>query len=272
MPAYTDVEHILAFIEQHGYALLFWWVLAEQSAIPLPSMPLLLAVGALVRADRLNPIIAIACCVMAALIGDTLWFALGRRRGRQVLRVLCRVSLEPDSCVRQTENAFLKYGLRSLLVAKFIPGLNAVAAPLAGTSGTPYTSFALYDSLGVILWSSTSLAIGDIFSEQLKATAAFLSRLGGNLFLLVAALLVLWILYKFAARQRFLRQLAVARITPAQLQARLDAGEDVFMVDLRSALAGDPGGVPGAVRMSPEELASHAQEIPRDRDIVLFCS
>src|SRR5262245_22528767 len=120
MPDHLDIHSTLAFIERHGYALLFLWVLAEQSAVPLPSLPLLLAAGTLIRAGSLHPLPASACCVIAALIADTIWFQLGRHRGRQVLRFLCRVSLEPDSCVRQTENVFLKYGMSSLLVSKFI--------------------------------------------------------------------------------------------------------------------------------------------------------
>src|ERR1017187_5052255 len=127
------LTHITAFIERHGYALLFFWVLAEQGAIPLPSIPLLVTAGALVRLGRLQMLVAIACCVGAALVADTVWFQLGRRRGHWVLHFLCRVALEPDSCVRRTENAFLKYGLNSLLVSKFVPGLNAVVAPLAGS-------------------------------------------------------------------------------------------------------------------------------------------
>src|SRR5262245_49276836 len=115
MPDHLTIVRFLAFVEQHGYALLFLWVLAEQSALPLPSTPLLIAAGALSRTGRLYMLPALACCVVAALLADTIWFQLGRHRGRQVLRLLCRVSLEPDSCVRQTENAFLKYGMSSLL-------------------------------------------------------------------------------------------------------------------------------------------------------------
>src|SRR5262245_35275373 len=111
----------IAFVERHGYALLLLWVFSEQSAIPLPSIPLLLAAGALIRAGRLAVLPALACCVIGAGLADTIWFLLGQYRGRRVLRLLCRISLEPDSCVRQTENAFLKYGLRCLLVSKFVP-------------------------------------------------------------------------------------------------------------------------------------------------------
>src|SRR5207302_1737078 len=113
MPDHLAISHTIAFVERHGYALLFAWVLVEQSAIPLPSVPLLLAAGALIRTGRMHALAASASCVIAALIADTIWFQLGRHRGRRVLRLLSRVSLEPDSCVRQTENAFLKYGMSS---------------------------------------------------------------------------------------------------------------------------------------------------------------
>ena len=129
MSDHLAISHTIAFVERHGYALLFFWVLAEQSAIPLPSVPLLLAAGALIRGGRLNGLFAAGCCVIAALIADTIWFQLGRNRGRRVLRLLCRVSLEPDSCVRRTENAFLKYGMNSLLVSKFVQTKKPPNAP-----------------------------------------------------------------------------------------------------------------------------------------------
>jgi membrane protein DedA with SNARE-associated domain len=272
MPDQLAVSHILAFVERHGYALLFFWVLLEQSAIPLPSVPLLLAAGALIRTGRLNALLAGACCAIAALSADTIWFQLGRHRGRRVLRLLCRVSLEPDSCVRQTENAFLKYGMSSLLVSKFIPGLNAVAAPLAGNSRSPYWRFLLYDIAGAFIWSGAYLALGYLFSEQLETMVAYALRMGSNLFLLVMALFGLWIGRKFIQRRRFLKQLDVARITPEELQARLNSGEDLFIVDLRNLLAEDPNLIPGATRISPEDLTARSQEIPRDREIILFCS
>ena len=272
MPSHFTISHILAFIERHGYALMFLWVLVEQSAIPLPSIPLLVAAGALVRMGRLHPLPAIACCVIAAVIADTVWFQLGRHRGRRILRLLCRISLEPDSCVRQTENAFLKYGMRSLLVSKFVPGLNAVAAPMAGSSRNPYWRFLLYDCAGTSIWSSFYLALGYLFSERLETTVAYTTRMGFNLFLLLAALSALWISFKFVQRRRFLKRLKVARITSEELRGRLRAGEDIFIIDLRGRLLDDANPIPGAVRISPEELAARSREIPRDREIVLFCS
>lgn len=272
MPDHQYVAQILALVERHGYALLFFWVLAEQSAIPLPSVPLLLAVGTLIQAGGLNVVSAILCCVIAALFADTLWFGLGKHRGRQVLRLVCRVSLEPDSCVRQTENAFVKYGMRSLLVSKFVPGLNSVAAPLAGHSGTQYLRFALYDVAGALVWSGTYICLGYLFSHELVRIAGFASRMGSSLVLLVITVFAGWIAWKWTQRRRFLKQLRVARITPAELQQRLSAGEELFVVDLRSGLYGEPALIPGAVRISPEDLTTRRQEIPRDREIVLFCS
>ena len=270
MSEHLAISHAIAFVERHGYALLFFWVLAEQSAIPLPSTPLLLAAGALISTGRLHPLPATLCCVVAAMIADTTWFQLGRRRGPRVLRLLCRVSLEPDSCVRQTENAFLKYGMKSLLIAKFIPGLNAVAAPLAGNSRRPYWRFLLYDGAGAAIWSGTYLALGYLFSRELETTLAYASRMGSGLLVLVLALFVLWIGWKFIQRRRFLKRLEVARITPEELRDRLNTGEALFIVDLRSKLSDDP--IPGATRIALEDLAARSQEIPRDREIILFCS
>jgi len=266
------IRHTLAFVEKHGYALLFLWVFAEQSAIPLPSVPLLLVAGALIRAGRLNALLATLCCVIASLIADTIWFHLGRRRGRRVLHLLCRVSIEPDSCVRQTENAFLKYGMNSLLGAKFIPGLNAVAAPLAGNSEESYWRFVLYDGAGASIWSATYLALGYLFSEQLEMALAYASRMGSSLLVLVAGVFALWIGWKVIQRRRFIRMLEGARITPEELRDRLNAGEELFIVDLRSRLAENGNLIPGAIRISLEDLAARSREIPRDREIILFCS
>jgi membrane protein DedA with SNARE-associated domain len=272
VPDHLEILHTIGFIERHGYALLFLWVLAEQSAIPLPSVPLLLAAGALTRTGRLQVAPAILCCLIAALIADTIWFELGRHRGQQVLRLLCRLSLEPDSCVRQTENAFLKYGMSSLLVSKFIPGLNAVAAPLAGHSRRSYVQFALFDSAGALIWSGAYIAVGYLFSEQLETMLGYASQMRSNLFLVVGAFFAAWIGWKWTQRRRFLRRLRMARITPSELQQRLTAGEDLLIVDLRSGLAEERPLIPGAVRISSEDLVAHSQEIPQQREIILFCS
>jgi len=272
MLQHFDIHTALGFVERHGYALLFLWVLAEQGALPLPSVPLLLAAGALVRAGKLYFLPAILCAMLAAIIADSIWFELGRHRGRQVLRLVCRLSLEPDSCVRQTEGVFHKYGMSCLLVSKFVPGLNAVAAPLAGHSKRSYFSFAFYDSLGTLIWSGAYLVLGFLFSGELESVLLYASRMGLNLLLLAVLLLAVWIGWKYVQRRRFLKQLKVARITAVELQDRLSAGEEPFIVDLRSGYDGETALIPGAVRISPEELIARGREIPRDREIILFCS
>jgi membrane protein DedA with SNARE-associated domain len=272
IPDHLSVSQAIAFVERHGYALLFFWVLVEQSAIPLPSIPLLLAAGALIRGGRMAGLPAIACCVAAALIADAIWFQLGRRRGRRILSLLCRVSLEPDSCVRQTENAFLKYGMKSILIAKFIPGLNAVAAPLAGNSRSPFARFLLYDAAGATLWSGAYILLGFLFSAQLEMLLSYASTMGSGLLLLVTALFGLWIGRKYVQRQLFLKQLKCDRISAMELQERLEAGEDMVIVDLRSRLSDESPGIPGAIRLTADELTARTHQIPLDRDIILFCN
>jgi membrane protein DedA with SNARE-associated domain len=272
IPEHLTISDTIAFVEKHGYALLLFWVLIEQSAIPLPSAPLLLAAGSLIRTGRLQLLPALACCVGGAVIADTIWFQLGSTRGRRILKLLCRVSLEPDSCVRQTENAFLKYGMSSLLVSKFIPGLNAVAAPLAGNSKAPYGRFLLYDGAGAALWSGAYLAVGYLFSTQLEMMLAYASRMGSSLLLLVIALFALWIGRKYVQRRLFLRRVKGDRITPEELRDRLSAGGDLFIVDLRTRLSEGAASIPGAIRLSLEDLNARSQEIPRDQEIVVFCS
>ncbi len=264
--------HTLDFLVQHGYLLLFVWLLLEQAVLPLPSVPLLLACGALARMGKLDPRLILLYGMSACMIADNVWFQLGRRRGGRILRLICRVALEPDSCVRRTENSFIRYGMASLLVSKFVPGLNAVAAPLAGSSGARRTRFLLFDAMGILIWISSYVALGYLFSGQLETVAGYAARTGSGLLLLVVGLPAAWFAWKFLQRRRFLKKLSVARITAGELRDMLRRGEEVLIVDVRSSLASDAGSIPGAVHIPAEELPVRRSEIPRDRDIVLFCT
>ncbi len=266
------MKQTLEFLVRHGYLLLFFWLLAEQAALPLPSIPLLLACGALARTGIMDWRLILLYGLTACLIADNVWFQLGKRRGTKILRFICRISLEPDSCVRQTENVFAKYGMRSLLVAKFIPGLNAVASPMAGRSGASRGRFLLFDSLGALTWLAAYTSVGYIFSDQLEIVAGYALRMGSGLITVVSGLLAVWICWKYTQRQRFLNSLAVARITAEELRDKLRAGEDVLIVDVRSTAGDDPSSIPGAVIISVDELATRQAEIPRDRDLILVCS
>ena len=266
------MTHTLDFVVRHGYALLFFWILAEQGALPLPSAPLLLACGALAKDGRLASHLIVLTGLAACLIADSVWFMIGRRRGAKALRFICRMALEPDSCVRQTETAYLRYGIRSLLVAKFVPGVNAVSAPLAAISGVRWGRFLLFDTLGALIWICSYAGLGYIFSDQLDKVGDYASRMGSWVGVLAVGLLAAWIGWRFVQRQRFLRKLAVARIAPEELRRKLEAGEELVVVDVRSALESDVDSVPGALRIPLEDLETRHSDIPRDRDIILFCS
>jgi len=259
------------FVIRHGYAVLFFWILAEQGALPIPSVPLLLVCGALVKAGHLSfgPIIFFG--VLACLIADGAWFQLGRSRGRRILGFLCRMALEPDSCVRETENGFVRYGVRFLLVSKFIPGMNALAAPLAGSSRVGWGQFLYFDTLGASLFVSGWATVGYLFSSQLKDVGEMVGLAGSRLLLSIVLIVGGWIAWKYFQRRRFFKKLEMARIPVAELHRMLDAGENVVVIDVRGMASGD-GPIPGALRIPLSEMAARQHEVPRDRDIVLFCS
>jgi membrane protein DedA with SNARE-associated domain/rhodanese-related sulfurtransferase len=268
------MDDVTQFLIRHGGSVLFAVVFAEQVGLPIPAVPVLLAAGALAGAGKMNLALAVVLGVAACLLGDLLWYYLGRRRGAQVLTVLCRIALEPDSCVRQTENFFLRHGTRSLVFAKFIPGLSTVTPALAGLFKVSVQRFLLYNGLGAMLWTAAFVAPGYLFSDQLEWAAAQAARLGSSLVVLVAGTLALYIAYKYIHRQLLLRELRIARITPDELKQMLDAGRDVVIVDLRQPIAvqADPYSIPGALRMVVEELEHRHHEIPRDRDVILYCA
>jgi membrane protein DedA with SNARE-associated domain len=268
------MENTLEFLIRHGYAVLFVWVALEQAGAPLPAVPVLLAAGALAGTGQLHLALILGVAVMASLVSDVGWYALGRRRGPRILHLLCRISLEPDSCVRETESLFARRGRASLLVAKFVPGLSTVAPPLAGIIRMPLGRFLLFDGLGALLWVGVFVALGLLFSEQLEGLAVLLTTMGTWLLAILVGTLCGYLLWKVVTRQRFLRRLRVARITPEALHDKLAAGEEVLIVDLRHSLEfdADPVVIPGAVRLSAADLEARRLPFPRDREVILYCS
>ena len=259
---------------RHGEVVIFLYVFADQLGVPVPAVPGLLAVGALAGAGKLNGALALVSSVGASLLADFIWYGLGRARGSQVLGLLCKISLEPDSCVRRTENVFLRYGVRSLIVAKFVPGLSTVAPPLAGMIGVSVPRFAAYSALAALLWAGTWGGLGYLAGDALQHVTDESGRLARALGGGVAAVVAVYVVVKWIQRRRFLRGLRIARITHDELKRLLDSGEPVVIVDLRSELdvAATPSVIPGALRIAAEELERRHQEIPRDRDIVVYCS
>ena len=258
----------------HGYIILLVWVFLEQLGLPLPSSPLLLAAGALSGAGKLNIFYALLLSVTASVIADVIWYELGRRNGVKVVQWLCRISLEPDSCVRRTEGVFERQGAKSLLVAKFVPGLNVVATPLAGIFRMKFSKFLLFDSLGALLWAGTFLFGGFLFSDQLEAIGKAATTLGGWLVVFLLFALAAYIVFKYYARRRFLRELRIGRITVDELKEKIDAGEEVTIVDLRHSLdfEADPETIPGALHLDSKELSDSKPPWPPEREVILYCT
>src|SRR5712691_13034679 len=200
------MHRTLEFLLHHGYVLLLGWVFAEQIGLPIPSMPLLLAAGALAGTGHLSFFASLFYVMFAAVTADSIWYQLGRRKGIRILQLLCKISLEPDSCVRRTEGVFAKQGARSLVLAKFVPGLGTVAPPLAGIFHMRPARFFLFDVLGALLWSSVYVGLGYVFSGEIERIAEHAFHLGSGLGVLVIGVLAAYIAYKFIARQRFLRE------------------------------------------------------------------
>lgn len=268
------MNEVLQLLKENGYLAVFLGILLDQLGLPLASVPILLAAGALVGMGALSfgPILAIV--LVAALIGDLLWYELGRRKGVAVLKLLCRVSLEPETCIRSTENVFERYGVACLLFAKFVPGLYTVTPPVAGLVGLRLRKFLLFDSLGILIWATVYAGLGLAMSNQLEWVLGKLQLWGGSLAQLVLLLIGLNLLYKFVAKQLFIRKLRTARIAAEELKELLDSGADVLIADLRHSadIQSDPVIIPGAQVVNIDRLDSHADQLPRDREIILYCT
>lgn len=267
----NDLFHHLV---HYGYSVLFVFVVAEQSGLPVPAIPVLLAVGALAGLGEFSFPLALLTAVFAAVVGDFGWYLLGRYRGRAVLNLVCRVSFEPDSCVRMTQDSFQKHGAKLLLFSKFVPGLSTAAPPLAAIMKMPILRFVAWDVAGSSLWAGLFIGLGYVFRTQLEDVALLAAQLGFGLIVLLAVGLAGYVGKKLIQRRRFLRMIRTNRISPVDLMERIGNGERVFVADLRHELdlANDPVTIPGAIQMSPLELGQRHQDLPRDREIVLYCS
>jgi membrane protein DedA with SNARE-associated domain len=265
---------LLEQVAKYGIAFVFGNVLLEQIGLPIPALPTLIVAGALAAQGDLSAPLVLLVAVVACLIADLLWFALGRRQGYRVLNFLCRVSLSPDSCVNQTEAFYTRYGLASLLFAKFVPGFSTVAPPLAGASSASVASFLAWDAGGALLWAGSGFAAGAIFHRAVDRVLDVLASFGGGALVLVGIGLALFVLWKYAQRRRFYRALRMARISPQEVSELIARGESPVILDVRSAAAreADPRRIPGARPLELAGVEAGLSDLPRDREIILYCT
>lgn len=268
------MTEILEFAGRHAALVLFAWVLVDQGGIPLPAVPILLVAGGLAGAGRASAAGALAAVVAGCVAADLLWYTFGRLRGARVLGLLCRITLEPDSCVRNVEEQFVSHRLRLLLIAKFLPGLNPVTAALSGVVKVRLGRFVVYATASGFAWAVVWMGLGYMFSDLIEEVTAQAARLGHGSILAVLGVLGGYVGIKYLQRHRFLRALRTARIGADELKRRLDEGQETLIVDLRTRLdvQAMPYAIPGARWIDRDDLERRHAEIPRDAEIVLYCT
>lgn len=264
---------------RHAYSVMFGWVLVEQAGLPVPSVPLMLAAGTMSAAHKVHLALLLLLILLACLVADSMWYWLGRRFGGRVLDVLCKMSLEASTCVHRAQGSITRRGGITLLFAKFIPGVSTIAAPIAGQSGMAFPEFVAYDMTGTLIWAAAWLFAGRFFGDVARRSSEFFATLTRSAAGLVLLMIVGIIVYRYVQRRRFMTELRGLRLEPEALLDMIDASrrdgiDPPFIIDLRHPLdvLTDPMVVPGALRIGPDELRTHREEIPRDREIVLYCT
>jgi membrane protein DedA with SNARE-associated domain/rhodanese-related sulfurtransferase len=270
----TGGKPINQFLAEYGLTAVFGFVLLETLGAPIPSLPVLLVAGARSIEEPIYGAYAFAVSTLACLLGELAWFWAGRRYGFRVLKLLCRISLSPDSCVRQTESLFERRGAVTLVTARFVPGLATVAPPLAAALGFGLTTYLVYNGIGAALYCAGGLILGFLFHSQIDWLLERLSELGGRALLVVAVLLALYIVYRWWDRWRFLKTLGTARISVAELDRMISQGEDPIVLDVRSRTHRELDGrkIPGAQPVDLDDLESTLARIPGGREVVVYCA
>ncbi len=267
------MQFLLNLIEQYGLALVFLNVLALQLGLPIPAIPTLIVVGAASAVgDRYSVPQVLAVAVVASLIADLVWYTVGAKIGRRALRLMCKLSISPDSCVRQSETTYERWGAPSLMVAKFIPGFAAIATSMAGVVRTRLASFVFFDAIGAALWAGAGVLVGWIFRDAVADVLAVLEAAGRWGIVALGVALLLWLGVKEIQRQRLLQQLRMARVSVEELQRMLDEGQRPLVVDVRSAKSREQGTIPGSRWVDMHALDETMRELPVTDEVIVFCA
>ena len=264
---------MIELLELYGVFIVFAIVLVEQGGLPIPAFPVLVVSGALAASGGISWLACIVVAMAACLLADLFWFRAGRYYGVGVLRLLCKISLSPDSCVSQTEDKFARFGAKSLIVSKFIPGFNIVASPMSGALGVSTPRFIAFSMAGSLLWSGSGVALGAYFYKSVDQLLDTMSAMGSTALFVVLTLLGLFVLYKFVERRRFQRDQSIARISIAELASLIDDGHQPLIVDARSNIAQQlEAPIPGAVMFDACDAAGFMVGLDKDRHIIVYCS
>ena len=261
-------------VSQDGLPIVFANVFVEQIGVPVPAIPTLVVAGAFAAGGKLSIVAVFVVALVACVIADVAWYIAGRIYGNRVMRLLCRISLTPDSCVSQTQERFETWGLKALLIAKFVPGISLLAPPLAGATRIGWLPFLVFNTIGGALWVAAGMGGGMLLGSQIERLLAYLARYGSIAVAIIVAIVVGYVAFKWWERHRFYTMLRMARIGVDELYRLMDAGQTPLIVDVRSQIARslEPRYIPGALHLPMHGFEEHVKELPRDREIILYCS
>jgi membrane protein DedA with SNARE-associated domain/rhodanese-related sulfurtransferase len=265
---------LASVVSQYGLAIVFGNVFIEQIGIPVPAIPTLVVAGALAADGKLSAVAVFAVALIACVIADVTWYLAGRYYGNRIMKILCGISLTPDSCVSETQARFERWGINTLLIAKFVPGIALLAPPLAGATRIGWLPFLLFNTAGGALWVAAGMGGGMLLGSQIERLLAYLAGYGTGAVFLIGALVAAYIAFKWWERHRFYVMLRMARISVDELYRLMDAGETPLIVDVRSPIARtlEPRHIPGALHLPLHGFEEHIRELPRDREIILYCT
>ena len=267
-------QQLILSLSQYGLAIVALNVLLNQIGLPVPAVPTLVLAGAIAASGQQPVGTVFLAAVGACLLADSGWYWVGQKYGIRVLKTLCRISLEPDSCVNETQSQFDRWGVNSLVIAKFVPGWATIAPPLAGAMRIGWLRFISLSTLAAMLWVGAGLLAGMLFKTQIALLLIHLDRIGSVAFLGALVLLAAYVSFKWWERSRFYKMLRMARISVAELHALIEGGAEPLIIDVRSptARALEPHWIPGALHISLPDVDVHLKDLPRDRDIILYCT
>ena len=271
------MNQLAEYLVKHGYWVLFVSVICRQACLPVPANLLLLAAGALVGIGVLNPVLIVLYAVPAFIVADLAWYEAGRKWGTRTLSIFCRTALSPHSCVDTMVDKFNRYGVKSLLISKFIIGLDSITSPLSGVSKIHRSKFLLFDSLGAAMWVLSYLTVGYAFRYQLDRVATSFAEFGKVVAGVGIALLVAFLVRRLIHWYHFLREFRLTQISPDQLRRKLGLGDAVLLIDLQREDKSNRKlkAIPGAIRLDPGQVEQYIRQyrhadLKTDREVILY--